>query len=156
MANSGETFDQADKTFDQKNSNWCTDVVFVPCDDYEYDSRGVWMFEDDLAANTDPLANGLVPGLTYNIYADAANGNDFYLCDYDNRLVATTILQDDDTYKWLCIDNGDGTFSFKNLNGKYLSATAANHEGNLALGDTPAKYDVEKAGALYRVTDVEA
>ncbi len=150
VKNDGGSFDQSTGRSDAKNTNHTTDIVFVPCDEYEYDSRGVWFFEDKELAQVEPLPNGLIPDATYHIYANLASGNKLYLCDNNGSLSATSYFVDSDAFSWTCIKNDDNTFSFQNGNGKYLADTNNYH---MMLGDVPAKYDATKRDVLFNMAE---
>ena len=96
--------------------------------------------------STTALANGVAPvgGKKYYIAAHTLSGGSYYnryLYDNDGTLATSTSLPTNCV--WTCIDNGDGTFSFKNESGNYL-ANNNNTDYFISIGATAAKYTFEE------------
>ncbi len=96
--------------------------------------------------STTALANGVAPvgGKKYYIAAHTLSGGSYYnryLYDNDGTLATSTSLPTNCV--WTCIDNGDGTFSFKNESGNYL-ANNNNTNYYISIGATAAKYTFEE------------
>ena len=96
--------------------------------------------------STTALANGVAPvgGKKYYIAAHTLSGGSYYnryLYDNGGTLATSTSLPTNCV--WTCIDNGDGTFSFKNESGNYL-ANNNNTNYYISIGATAAKYTFEE------------
>ena len=122
-----------------------------------------WQFEyrtepgDELRVKGN-LANGVKPenGKKYYIAAHTLSSGTYYnRYLYDNGgILATNTTADLGNYVWTCIVNDNGTYSFQNASGKYLS-----NDGNhyLSIGATAATYRLEdpvaKGSTLVNAAD---
>ena len=94
---------------------------------------------------TNKLANGEAPvgGKKYyiNAYKKQSDGTyaSYYLYDNGSSLLTATTVNGE-SYLWTCIDNGDGTFSFKNENGNYIANT---NDHFITSGTVAAKFKFE-------------